>query len=261
MKKVLLPLLAASTIFSITLPAKADTAANGQTAYKSTGAIAPTPAEEEASPLTGNFNITSNYVFRGVSNSNNLPAFQGGLTYTFLSSGVYANIWGSNVNFQDASGNTATVEMDTIVGIANSIGDNFSYDINLDRYNYPKAASSYNEAIANAKYYFVTAQIAYSANVYNSHGSGTYYNLGFKYDIPAQFIFGQQDVRVSGGIGHYSLPRREGLYSYNDYNLQISKNIKNYTLAVQWADTNGRDIQDARPLRESHLIATATVNF
>src|SRR3982751_6029953 len=100
------------------------------------------PADTTAtpSPLTGNFDITTNYVFRGISNSNNNPAFQGGLTYTFLTSGIYFNVWGSNVDFVDAYDNQATVEADTIVGISNSINDNWSYDVNFDRYNYPKAS-------------------------------------------------------------------------------------------------------------------------
>lgn len=255
MRKVLLPLLLTNAIFSYNV--YADQTSTSST-YKTT---TPAPAAETPSPLTGTFDITSNYIFRGVSNSNNLPAFQGGLTYTFLSTGIYANIWGSNVNFPDAAGNLATVEIDTILGITNPIGDHFTYDINIDRYNYPKAASSYNEFIANATYYFLTAQFGYSTNVYNSHGNGTYYNLGFKYLIPAKFIFGQENVNISGGVGHYSLPSNKGLNSYNDYNLQISKTINSYTLAIQWTDTNGRDTQDAAPLRESHIIGTVTVNF
>src|SRR5688500_10708134 len=66
--------------------------------------------------LTGNFDMTSNYMFRGISNSNNLPAVQGGWTYTFGGTGLYFNLWGSNVNFVDPQGNLATVEFDTIMG-------------------------------------------------------------------------------------------------------------------------------------------------
>src|SRR3990167_4439710 len=95
--------------------------------------------------LSGTFDFTTNYVFRGISQTENLPAVQGGLTYGFPW-GLYANVWGSNVKFSDPLGNAATVEFDTIAGIHNEIGSYFSYDINLARYNYPRArGSNYNE--------------------------------------------------------------------------------------------------------------------
>lgn len=257
MKKIVLPILT-TVIATSALNVYADQATTKKTDYKGT---AVTPAAETVTPaLTGTFDITSNYVFRGISNSNNLPAVQGGLTYTFQSTGIYFNIWGSNVYFSDTQGNTATLELDGIAGITNTIGEHFTYDINIDRYNYPKAASSYWEGIANAKWYFVTAQLAYSTNVYDSHGNGTYYNLGFNYDVPSDYAFGADNVNVKGGIGHYSLPRNKGLLSYNDYNLQISKGIGNYNLAVGWTDTNGRSA-DAAPVRGSKLIGTVTANF
>lgn len=215
--------------------------------------------------LTGNFTITSNYIFRGISNSNNLPAFQGGLTYTLPSTGIYFNLWGSNVNFADPQDNTATVEIDTIVGISNPIGDHFTYNVNFNRYNYPKSAASYSEAIASAQWYFLTGQIAYSSNVYGYHKSGTYYNVGFKYDVPAEYLFKVDNVSVAGGVGHYSMPRSAGLSSYNDYNLGVSKTIGNYVLAVQWTDTGGSsfnlDSDPTAPTRGSHFTGSVTVNF
>ncbi len=94
------------------------------------------PQKEEPA-LTGILTITSNYIFRGITQTSNLPAFQGGLTYTFPGTGIYLNLWGSNVNFLDPQGNTSTVEIDTIAGYKNSIGEHFDYDINIDRYIIP----------------------------------------------------------------------------------------------------------------------------
>ncbi|MDX1901410.1 MAG: TorF family putative porin [Gammaproteobacteria bacterium] len=258
MKKIVLPILA-TVIAAASISAHADqTVTKKKIDYKNTATPAAVP--EAVNPLTGTFDITSNYVFRGISNSNNLPAVQGGLTYTFHSTGIYFNIWGSNVNFADPQGNTATLEFDAIAGIANSIGEHFSYDINFDRYNYPKTASSYYEAIANAKWYFVTAQIGFSSNVFGYHGNGTYYNLGVNYDVPPDYAFGLDNVNVKGGVGHYSLPKSKGLSSYNDYLVQVSKGIGIYNLAVAWTDTNYRSV-DLNPVKGSTLIGTVTANF
>jgi len=228
--------------------------------YKNQEALTVTNnAPEASSPLTGTFALTSNYIYRGISQTSNLPAVQGGLTYTFPS-GVYFYIWGSNVNFLDFYGSQATVEFDTAAGITNNIGDNFNYNIYLVRYNYPRTAASYQELNANISYYFLTALYGYSSNVYNFHAPGKYYNVGFKFDVPSQYIFNVTNINVSGGIGHYSLPASVGLRSYNDYNLQISKTINNYVLALQWTDTNGRSI-DLPQYRDSHIVGTLTANF
>ena len=55
---------------------------------------------------TGNINLTSDYVFRGVSLSDNGPAVQGGFDYSvdlLKAAGVsgYLGVWGSNVDFNE----------------------------------------------------------------------------------------------------------------------------------------------------------------
>ena len=267
MKKIFI--LALSSVFTISPfishAATADTDSN--TSRNPANDIAsgdiqksPATAEPAESPLTGTFAITSNYLFRGISVSDNLPAVQGGLTYTFLKPGIYFNVWGSNTNFAAPDGSTATVEFDTVAGVANDLGEHFHYDLSIARYNYPKAsAASYNEFIANAAYYFVTAQIGFSSDVYGSHQDGTYYNLGINFDVPPQYALHFNNVNIKGGIGHYSLPRSAGLLSYNDYNIQISKAIGIYTLALQWTGTNGNN--QTPPIDDDHIVAAVTARF
>jgi uncharacterized protein (TIGR02001 family) len=211
------------------------------------------------SPLTGNFDITTNYVFRGISNSNNNPAFQGGLTYTFIPLGVYFNVWGSNVDFLDPQGFQATVEADTIVGITNSINDNWSYDINFDRYNYPKAsAANYNELIAAVTYKIFTATIGDSLNVYGSHSNGIYYNGLFAIPVSEKLLH-VSDLEFDASWGHYSLPRNAGLYSYSDVMVGLQKTIHQYVLAAQYTNTNHKAHMSG--LDTGTLVATLTVNF
>lgn len=217
------------------------------------------PADTTQSPLTGNFDITTNYVFRGISNSNNNPAFQGGLTYTFLTTGIYLNVWGSNVDFLDVYGNQATVEADTVAGVGNNINDNWSYDISFQRYNYPKAsAANYNEVIAALTYKIFTATIGDSLNVYGSHSNGIYYNGLFVIPI-SEHIFHLSDLELQGSWGHYSLPRNAGLYSYSDVMVGLQKTIKQYVMALQYTNTNHKAHMPG--LDTGTLIATLTVNF
>lgn len=221
---------------------------------------ADTASTAAASGLTGTFDITSNYLWRGISQTNNAPAFQGGLTYTFPGAGLYVSTWGSNVNFPDPRGKVATLEMDAILGFANSIGDHFTYNIYVDRYNYPKSSASYVEGVAQLSYYFLTGQYGYSSNVYNFHKTGQYYNIGFKFDIPSRWVY-MEGLNFSGGYGHYSLPRSVGLLSYNDYNLQLIKTITStYSVGIQWTDTNRRSA-DLPSRKNNHLLATITAIF
>lgn len=223
---------------------------------------APEPAKTSAprnlswSNMSGTFALTSNYVFRGISQSENLPAAQGGLTYTFPI-GLYFNVWGSNVKF---TATDATLELDTIVGWRGGVGENFAYDINLDRYNYPGTRElNYNELNTLFNYRFLQAGISYSANVYNSHASGTYYNGGINYTIPPQYFFHLENVNLLATLGHYTLPRAAGT-SYNDYNVGLTKKLNDtYAVTAQWTGTNGRAHNP--PYDSDHLIATITATF
>ena len=144
---------------------------------------------------------------------------QGSAALTNLKTGIYFSVFGSN--------ETATVELDPSIGITNKINDHLSFDINILRYIYPKASNSdYNELNAYLKYYFITAQISYSNDTYASGKSGTYFNLGFQYEIPSHYIFNLDNVTMSGGIGYYDLPHSAGFRSYKDYNLSLNKTIK-----------------------------------
>lgn len=226
------------------------------------------PSNPPAPPpegLSGNFDLTSNYLYRGITSSANMPAVQGGFTYTFSPTGLYFNLWGSNVNFRDTQGNTATLEIDTIMGIANHLGEHFSYNVLIDRYNYPKSSASYAEIIGNMQWHYLTGLIAYSGNTSGTHHPGTYYNLGFTWDIPEKWLLNTSNVILSGGIGHFALPRDGGLSSYNDYNLQLAKTIDRYVLSLRFSTTSNSRFKLANDPNHGeygpHFIWTALVNF
>ena len=200
--------------------------------------------------------FTTNYVFRGISQTSNLPAVQGSLTYTFPI-GIYLNMWGSNVKFANS---TASIEIDTILGIRRSIGENFTYDINIDRYNYPSQSNlAYNELNTLFNYHFLQAGVSYSSNVYNSHNSGLYINGGINYQIPQKWAFNLKDVSFLALVGRYKLGYAAG-NSYTDYNIALNKKLSDiYSLGIQWASTNGQTRN--RPYDRDLFIGTVSANF
>lgn len=215
--------------------------------------------ESETKSLTGSMTFTSNYVFRGISQTRNEAAVQGSLTYTpFINNGPYMNIWGSNVSF---AGSAASLELDGILGwTGNLFNENLGYDISFGRYNYPRANElSYNEVIGSLTYSIFKALIGYSPNVYNSRAPGTYYNGSIDYNIPPRYtLFHIEDVSLQAGIGHYSLPLVAGK-SYNDYSVALNKKINIYTLTLQWTGTDGRN--NNPPVDDDHIFGMITANF
>src|SRR5262247_2375799 len=61
-------------------------------------AAAPAPAPEPDWTLTGNIGLFSQYVFRGLTQTNEKPAVQGGFDLGHKS-GFYAGTWASNINW------------------------------------------------------------------------------------------------------------------------------------------------------------------
>jgi uncharacterized protein (TIGR02001 family) len=89
-----------------------------------------------ACSFSGNVAVTSDYVFRGVSQTLNDPALQGGVEAACGK--FYLGFWGSNVDFGDGETN---VEMDLYAGFKTTTGP-VSWDVGVIYYGYPGGASS-----------------------------------------------------------------------------------------------------------------------
>jgi uncharacterized protein (TIGR02001 family) len=98
---------------------------------------APPPPPTEARKFTYSFNIagTSDYVFRGISQTDNDPTVQGGIDFGY---GIfYLGAWASGLDF-DVYGNDAEVEIDWYGGIKPSWGP-VNFDFGAIYYSYPGA--------------------------------------------------------------------------------------------------------------------------
>ncbi|MGB5602490.1 MAG: TorF family putative porin [Gammaproteobacteria bacterium] len=79
--------------------------------------------------VTGNAAITNNYIWRGVTQTKDQAAGQGGVDWGH-SSGFYAGTWLSNVDF---SGLGDGYEMDLYAGFGGEVGG-FGYDLGVLTY-------------------------------------------------------------------------------------------------------------------------------
>jgi uncharacterized protein (TIGR02001 family) len=114
------------------------------TAFVAASALAQTPAAPAApaSPHTfnGNVGLFSQYIFRGLTQTNRKPALQGGFDYSH-ESGVYIGTWASNISWLNDGGqykDGGSLEMDIYGGYKGTFGkSDFTYDAGLLYYWYP----------------------------------------------------------------------------------------------------------------------------
>jgi len=93
-------------------------------------------AAADPSPVSGNMSIVSDYRFRGISQTYEGPAIQGGIDYSHPS-GIYVGNWNSNVASQQFPLGSG-IEMDFYAGWKTSLGD-IGIDIGTIYYYYPRA--------------------------------------------------------------------------------------------------------------------------
>lgn len=225
-------------------------------AEESAPAAAAPAAETPAYTLAYNVGLYSQYIFRGLTQTANKLAVQGGVDFTH-SSGFYLGSWGSNVSWLEdaatASNNAygysnSSLELDLYGGYRGAIKD-VSYDVGLLQYVYPGTANSgqakaeTTEVYGSLSYKWVTAKISVAASdrVFGSRdAAGTYYaDLTANYPLTDTITLtghvGRQEY--SGSVAGVS----NDLYSYTDWKLGASKAFANgVTVGGYYTDTNGK---------------------
>lgn len=145
----------------------------------------------------GSATVTSDYVFRGISQSQGDPALQAGVRVD-TTSGVYAAIWASTVRFASAPG--ASTEVDGVLGWRGDLSEAWVGDINVTRFQYPatSTALSYTELIATLTWRDRSwILLGYSPDVFASGEAGIYAQVGIKVSLG--------DVRIELAGGYYAL--------------------------------------------------------
>ena len=112
-------------------------------------AFAQNTAPPPAITSSGSIALVSDYRFRGVSQSDEELAIQGGVTVAH-EGGFYVSVWAFNLAGWGTFGGSDT-ELDLIGGYKRSLGRGFTADVGLTWYMYPGGASSTDFAEPYAK--------------------------------------------------------------------------------------------------------------
>lgn len=209
--------------------------------------------------ITANVALASDYVFRGVSQTREDPAVQGGFDITH-DTGLFAGIWSSNVDFVDGGANNdeADQEVDLYLGYGQSISENFSFDTSVYRYIYPGTAKGfdldYTELLASL--YFqdsLSATIGYSEDVFGTSEDGIYYQVAGSLPLPYEFVFG-------AAIGYYDL---DDAYnnSYTDWNVGVGRSFGSFTVDVVYHDTSSDAEKIFGDVADRRVVLSLKANF
>jgi uncharacterized protein (TIGR02001 family) len=137
-----------------------------------------------AAEISANIGVTSNYVWRGLTQSANSTAFSGGIDYSH-DSGLYAGTWMSEA-WDD-------YELDFYGGYGGEISG-VSYDAGLIYYSYSSdSESDFAEINANVGWNFLSAGFAYvitAEDAVEAVEEDLYFYIGGSYDLPEDFSIG-----------------------------------------------------------------------
>ena len=199
----------------------ANTAAYGQSA-------APAPDFTLAYTIGG----TTDYRFRGISQSSFKPAVQGGIDFSHKS-GAYAGVWASNVNWiKDYIGATdGSLEVDFFGGYKGQLAKDLGFDLGVIAYVYPSntaaaktADANTNEIYAALTYGPVTAKYSRSLGnfVANANSAGSQY-----LEVAASFDVGN-GFSITPHLGRQTIPNQTASAGdYTDYALTVNKDLGN----------------------------------
>jgi uncharacterized protein (TIGR02001 family) len=194
--------------------------------------------------LTGNISGVSDYLFRGLSQTDQEPALQGGVEYGSADS-WYVGAWGSNVSWLSDNSALGTnvsnsLEIDLYAGWRVPLNADWKLDVGLYTYYYPGTyPTGFTRPYTTEAYVGISYSIAtlkYSHAFTNLFGFADSKHSDYL-DLSANWEFVPTWV-LNGHVGHQRV-KNFGDASYTDWKLGVTKNFANgIAVALAYYDTN-----------------------
>ncbi|MDQ1263503.1 MAG: hypothetical protein QG559_504 [Campylobacterota bacterium] len=202
-------------------------------------------AEEATSDIgvSANLALTSNYIWRGMTQTKDSPAIQGGVDATYKN--LYIGAWGSNVDFGDDDN---SLEADIYGGYKDELGG-IGFDIGAIQYIYPNMSDEYNFA----EVYFGLSKD------FEKFGVSAKYSIGVETDTinPENYLQGAAWVEIP-----YEVKLGLGYGNYEDigdnYSISLTKSFEKFDVSVAYIEFNHDN--DAE-LDEENVVVTLSSTF
>lgn len=219
-------------------------------------AIAGTASAADDPPFKVAFNIGANtdYVFRGVSQTNEDPSVFGGADATIGSIG-YAGVWVSNVDF----GNGTDLEYDLYAGVKPVVGP-VTLDFGVIRYGYtdsPKGSGqTYWEGKVAASMPLGPLSVGVAAYYSPDFFSATNNDKALYTELNGAVTIPNSKASVSGAVGHQHI---EGPGDYTTWNVGLGYALSDHVgVDFRYFDT---DEHGFGKIYGSRVVAGIKVTF
>ena len=197
---------------------------------------APAIAQDSGS-FSGTVTLTSDYVYRGFTQTDGAPMIQG--SFDYANDSFYAGTWASGVDFGDGT----STEIDLYAGWTPSAGA-FDFDIGAIYYWYPDAPDNpeqnFFEVYAGTSTTLgdtveVGASVAYSPDFYLEVGDAFYYSGSV--GVPLGEVFG-----IDATIGYSDFSDLNGA-DYTDWSVGLTTAFQGFDLDFRYigTDVDGND--------------------
>jgi uncharacterized protein (TIGR02001 family) len=226
---------------------------------------ASTVRAEAAKPdneVSFNAAVTTDYRYRGISQSRLKPALQGGADYVNNPTGFYAGTWLSSIKWIKDAGGDGNIEWDIYGGKKGEIAPGISYDVGGLYYFYPSnaLATSANTFELYGQVGYGPGYIKYSHSTTNLFGTSNSKNSGYL-DVGANLEIGT-GLLLNLHVGHQGV-KNNGAFSYTDYKIGVTKDFGfcSVALAAIYADTKAYVSPSGKNLAKTGAVLTVSKTF
>ena len=196
--------------------------------------------------VSGNIALTTDYKFRGISQSDSAPSVQGGFDVAF-DNGAYIGTWGAAVDFDCAidtcGGLNGGIELDYYAGFASDISDSVSFDIGYIYYDYPQdegLLGDYGEIYGSLSFGDFGIGMNYSDEYWGETGKFTYtyatYSMALSESVALDLLVGSGDYDEAGYL--------DGATEHMNWSVALSTSAGGLDFAITYEDTD-LDKEDA----------------
>lgn len=161
--------------------------------------------------VSGQVSILSNYVWRGISESNGNPALQGSVT-AVGPIGIYARAFASTLDYRGAD-----VRADFSGGIRNTTPSGLGFNVGATAYRFDASALNFEETFLRLRFGPLSAGIYHDWQ----HGN-TYLETGYQVGLGSGIHLVLHGGHTSG----------DTVSSYDDYGVGVTKSWQRFTAGV-----------------------------
>ncbi|WUR14100.1 TorF family putative porin [[Empedobacter] haloabium] len=220
------------------------------------------PQAKPDNEISFNAAVTSDYRYRGISQTRLKPALQGGADWVNNPTGFYAGTWLSTIKWVKDGGGDGSIEWDLYAGKRGELAPGVSYDVGGLGYVYPS-----NSLPTSANTFELYGQLGYGpATLKYSHSLTNLF--GFADSKNSQYLDASVNQELAQGfilnlhVGHQKV-KGNSYADYTDWKVGITKDFGVATVALAYVDTNTDSYlaPNGKNLGKSGVVLTVSKTF